>query len=144
MRLILVVCLLASIVTSCHNSSSNAIPKRADTIRTLVLYSSPDGKELRMDVVRRITRDTLKYVDEDSMTRKKRWTKDTVYYLPATVNVLDSVTKQPKKDSAGHIVQRACYAIVPPAIVLIDAGKNVDSIGRIFFGVNADSTKKKK
>ncbi len=94
--LIISVVLAAAIIKG-KPTTNNHIPK-SDTIKTLMLYYSNEIKDLKYDIGYRILRDTFKYLPVSSTTAKKKWLKDTFYFVPVPVPLLDSL-KKPVLDS---------------------------------------------
>jgi hypothetical protein len=119
--------ILMAVVTfvSCETKKSvNVIPK-SDTIKTLAIYMY--NKNLSYAVIYRITKDTFRMAPVDSLTSKKQWVKDTMYFIPIQDTVRDEKGK-PRLDSMGKQMFIENYYPYRNDLVWLDAGKNIDSL----------------
>lgn len=96
---------------SCSNNKSATFDhSKPDTSKQLLLYKLPDSTA-KVELGFRIIKDTFKFTSIDSTTLAKRWVKDTIYFIPIV-------------DSARGLL----FVPYPSQYILIDGGKNVDSI----------------
>lgn len=117
---------LVLLFAACSTNTETFKHSPADTSKTLALYHI--GQQAKVDLVFRIAKDTFMFSAVDSLTTKKQWTRDTTYFVPII-------------DSARGLL----FVPYPKEFILIDGGKNVDSLMKKFnlHFPGADSTKKK-
>lgn len=119
--------ILMAVVTfiSCETKKTvNIIPK-SDTMKTLCIYWYKN--EPIYSVIFRVTKDTFKMVAVDNETSKKKWTKDTVYFIPVTDTVRD-VKGLPLRDTLGAYKFLTQYFTYPNNLIWLDANQNIDSL----------------
>lgn len=98
----------ASLLIMCNSSSDRDSGKpaivKSDTTDALAYYKDYYDGQIKVGLLKRVVRDSFTFVNTDSLTLKKTWTKDTFYiqqvYVP--VDTASSRTyKLPIKDSTG-------------------------------------------
>lgn len=120
--------LCAGLLFSCNNSKTSAFHHTpSDTIRTPVLFYSPDVKDYKLEVVYRVGLDSLTFVDVDSSTKKKSWSRQHLYYA-GRADTLRDAAGNPKKDSVGKQLFTMNYYFVPNLFVKKDMDINIDSL----------------
>lgn len=120
------------VMASCNGNKSDGRPEviQRDTTGVLALYRSAVKDEVRYDIIQRVVTDSLMFVDTDTMTMKKKWTKDTTYLVTYPTPVDTFLAKQykvPLKDSLGRAT--IINLIVPTPKRFVRSGwDRVDSI----------------
>ena len=114
-------------ILSCGNKSETSFKKSpTDTIKTLAIYSK--GKDgIAYDVVYRIGVDSLMFVDMDSTTKKKKWSRYYKYFIP----INDTARNEkgiPQKDSLGKYQSGIRYYPFYPGAIIKDVNINIDSL----------------
>lgn len=120
MKIIMIVltAFLFSCLFFCYGKNESAyVLKPADTTRVIKAFISSPRREIMFDMVFRVTKDSFDYIDADSLTKKKKFFRDTTYY----VFRVDST----KKDSAGHLAKTGLYW--PALKGTVYPGENLDS-----------------
>lgn len=105
---------LLFLIVACTSGPVNQVRQPSDTTYPLVIYQTPDG--LQYGIWRKVTVDSLAWVDSDSTTKKKQWARVPVYYIP----LFDSLAKQMK------------YYQVIPGLVLADMNINTESLSKLY------------
>ena len=123
-RAILILMAVVTFVSCETKKSVNVIPK-SDTIKTLAIYMY--NKNISYAVIYRITKDTFRMAPVDSLTSKKQWVKDTMYFIPIQDTVRDEKGK-PRLDSLGKFKFVENYYPYRNDLIWLDAGKNIDSL----------------
>jgi hypothetical protein len=118
---------LILIGANCGGGSQTFKHQPNDTIKTLALWW--EGKNgFKYDVVYRITIDSLAFVDKDSTTKVKKWTRIPTYYIPITDTIRDS-NKKPVKDSiTGQYKFKTGYWPFYSGGIVRDFSINIDSL----------------
>jgi hypothetical protein len=106
---------------SCNSKTTNYVQKKADTIRTAAIYMGGSGY-IEGGLVYRITKDTFALDTINSETMKKKWKRDTAYFIPQTVPMTDSLGKA-MFDSLGKPQQTIRYFPTPNKNILEDYNK---------------------
>lgn len=96
MKRVLLITLGVSILIGCGSSNKGADPEtktpKRDTSLTLAMYLGYGLKGVEYGPARKIVVDSLTWVDRDSSTKKKEWTKITLYDVEVNIPVKDSTT----------------------------------------------------
>lgn len=85
-----------------------------DTTYPIVIFHGQDG--MQYGVWRRIRVDSSDFVDKDSTTRVKRWTRVPLYFIP----INDSATK------------KVTYYRVREGFLIADMNVDTDSLAKVF------------
>ena len=141
MKLIIALFFVLSLA-ACNNSTGKGGGSKPDTIRTLLMYESSE-KDVKYGIGFRITKDTFSFVSVDSTTQKKSWIKHVSYYIPFMDSTRDKQTGRPILDSIGRPTMVTWWIDWPKSKIIIDAGKSVDSIQKVFDQRLKDSISKK-
>lgn len=83
---------------------------KSDTAITLVLHLD-ENMTARVDHVYRIIRDTFSFDTINAETAKRIWKKDTLYYVPVTIQMRDSLGGF-IKDSSGNVKTRVQFQLL--------------------------------
>lgn len=113
------VCLLAACNNETPDTKSSRTAKR-DTTQTTTVHLNYGLQSITNGVSYRVEIDTFKWVGKDSLTFKKEWGTDTIYYVPVDILVDSAVAKAfnvPVLDSNGkkYVIQR--YVAADPKYV---------------------------
>lgn len=128
-RTILIVIVFSLAVFSCNDHAAfKASPP--DTLRTLGVYFNPLTKMKEYGIIFNVEKDSFMFVDVDTLTKKKKWTRNPFYYVPVFDTMrgsdgkplLDSLTKNPRLERR--------YVGVLNDIVLWDSRFDLDSLER--------------
>lgn len=91
------------LIYSCGNEGGEPKVKTSDTSRVIGVYVDYDGRDIKHDIIFRVIKDSFGFVSEGGDIMKKKWHKDTLYFIPLPGDTLkDNVTKMPLKDSTGR------------------------------------------
>lgn len=132
---------LAFIQTSCNDDipdgySKKSPPKRTifDTTKTIAVFPTTEKDNIIHDIVYKIRLDSVEtLIDLGEGKFQKLWAnRDSIYYLPKAIPVIDSVTKKPALDSAGKQKYRIEYVGPFDKAFVWDSNINVDSARRRF------------
>jgi hypothetical protein len=124
-KITIVICILLSLTTiMCKSNSSNhSHIGKIDTVRLLLTYYSYFHDTIQYGIGFKIMKDTVRFVNTDSTTKKLKQIVDKIYYVPEFdtvrkdgIPVIDSVTKKV------HMEQK----YVPTDSRLIIAELNID------------------
>lgn len=118
---------LVVIFVGCNSGSVIYKPQPPDTIRTLAIYKV---SELRYDVLYRIGKDSMMFVDKDENTKKKQMGRWLDYYYPVPKVKMDSAGK-PAVDKAGKNIYYTSYDPLPKENLIKDFNINIDSLVKI-------------
>lgn len=98
--------LVIMILFACNNEKNTRPEKlQRDTMQVLALYKSAQDGLIKYDLMQRVIADTYDFVDVDTVTKQKRWVKDS-FYLITYMLPIDSATSKknnnlPITDSVG-------------------------------------------
>lgn len=118
------VILVSLFFISCNSGNDGYKRRPTDTIRTLAIYKLNEPK---YDILFRVGRDSLFYVDKDSLTKKKQLSRWYDYYFPMVRVKMDSLGK-PMKDSSGKEILYTSYELLPLQYLIKDFNTNIDSL----------------
>ena len=115
---LLTLLLLTTILFSCNNNSKteNKPPKggiKRDTIKILGAFANAKEQAIQWGALYLVSKDTSKFAMEDSSTFKKKWVRDSLFFVP--ISFKDSSTG---KDSTVYI---------PTDRALVSIERNLDS-----------------
>lgn len=93
-------------VIGCNSRNDTGQPAviQRDTSQVLALYKSAIKAEVLSGIIGRVVVDTFTYIDTDSVTKIKRWVKDTTYLIAYPTKVDSAISRQykvPIYDSTG-------------------------------------------
>lgn len=107
-KIIIATSYAVAMLISCNSSSTNNGVKpevlQHDSIPVLAMYKSAMTGQVQYGIVTRVVIDTFAYVDTDSLTKMKKWTKDTTYIVSYPTEVDSLISKRynvPLLDSSG-------------------------------------------
>ena len=126
MKYFLFLVLLGGMV-SCNSGGEVYKRQPTDTIRTLAIYKT---NEPRYDILFRVGKDSLIFVDVDSTVKKKSLSRWFDYYYPVPKLIVDS-TNKPILDSAGNKRYFTSYDFLPKENLIKDFNINIDSLLKI-------------
>jgi len=113
-------------LASCSSKTVQTEPStpHSDTSKTVALYATPAPQHyLMVDYVYKIVRDTFALVfDSTKNVYVKKWVKDSVYFAPTPVPLLDSLRK-PKLDSLKRPLYTTEYTPLPANFIVKDFNK---------------------
>lgn len=120
---------LISTSAACNNKSGGKfVHQPTDTVRTLLVYFNGYTKRDEWGPCYRLTKDSLKFVEVDTVTQKKQWVRDRFYFVPVVDTLRDSAGL-PKLDSAtGRPITQTGYYPIPENWVFRDMNLNLDSL----------------
>lgn len=130
------------ILFSCKSNSGKSFrPSPPDTSRAFIVYLPKGvGGEIASAWAWRVRKDTFAFVDLDTLTKKKRWTRNTDYYVIIVDTLRNRQTGQYVLDSTGNKQVGPVQVYYPPQFILFDTNKNIDSM-LLLYGPK-DTTKK--
>ena len=104
-RTILLMTAATIIFYSCKNSGGTEVKKpKSDTTSTLGVFLGYGLKSIHWGTATRLSKDSLMWVDSDSTTKKKEWSKYVIYVaeVPITLDsTLAARLRKPLLDSLG-------------------------------------------
>jgi hypothetical protein len=104
---------------SCNSSSKSTFQQsKPDTTKTAAIFMGGTGY-VEGGIVFRISKDTFAFDSLDTETIKKKWKRDTTYYIPQIVPLTDSLGKA-VLDSLGKPQQTVRYFPTPNKNILED------------------------
>ena len=118
---------LVVIFGACNSGGEVYKRQPTDTIRTLAIYKT---NEPRYDILFRVGKDSLIFVDVDSTVKKKSLSRWFDYYYPVVKIRLDSLGK-PILDSLGKNTFYTSYDPLPKENIIKDFNINIDSLVKI-------------
>lgn len=95
-------------------SDPKHLPTHVDTTYPVVIYRV--NGDMQYGVWRRVMVDSFAFVNKDSNTRVREWTRVPIYYVP----LLDSASK------------KMLYYQVGPGVVIADMNVNTDSLSKLY------------
>jgi hypothetical protein len=111
---------------SCKNNSSSFKKSNSDTVKTILLYKLPQ-QGLKYSDVFRIGKDSQMFVDKNSTTKVKKWSRFYQYFIPQSDTV--KINGVVQKDSAtGFVKMQTNYYPLPEQLVVKDMWVNLDSL----------------
>lgn len=141
MKNLLLIALVVITFYSCQNGKGRTAPATGayfrDTFNSLVFFYAPDRSRLIHDFGINVIKDTVKWVEEDSAHRVKRWSLDTTLVL----FFMDTLRKdgKPVLDSLGKVKLTQFQWINPEKGFVITNSPRIDSAI-----IRADNLYKKK
>lgn len=110
---------------SCKNNSSSFKKSNSDTVKTILLYKLPQ-QGLKYSDVFRIGKDSQMFVDKNSTTKVKKWSRFYQYFVPNADTFFVNGIAQ--KDSLGYIKMVTNYYQLPEQLVVKDMWVDLDSL----------------
>lgn len=108
MKKVLLASLIAMVLFACNNSKSSGRPEKIqrDTTQVLGLYLSAQDGEVAYGLMQRVVIDSFTYIDVDTLTKQKKWAKDTSYIITYMLPIDSATSKRnggiPITDSLGR------------------------------------------
>lgn len=110
---------LLILLSSCNGTQDKAKQAQPASLHhTFALYYDKLSGAIKASDVYYVIRDST-YLDTAANPIKKVTITDTIYFPPSFYDVIDSVTKQPRKDSAGQPVKNRVYEFEPDSLIWI-------------------------
>ena len=121
---LIIISLLCTSILSFSQAKPNT-KSTSDTIRSVAVYIEPYQGRISTDYVFKIVKDTTTFEAAGDDTFKKVSKRDTFYYVPTVLPIMDQKTKKPQTDSKGNIKQELKFLPVGRENILYDFNRKL-------------------
>lgn len=125
----LILLAFVTVLFSCTSKSKSSFSHSpADTSKIYLIYGKFGTGMVPAEGIK-ISKDSLSWVEKDSTSKKKEWSRVPVYYY-AQLDTMYKSKGVPDLDSSGKVKMGFNYYFVPTELVLGEMNNTVDSMTR--------------